>query len=39
MKATDYTMDPRNALAVRFLQSFRAGEDWRGTHSWRRLDL
>ena len=25
--------------AVRFLQSFRAGEDWRGTHSWRRLDL
>jgi hypothetical protein len=25
--------------AVRFLQSFRAGEDWRGAHTWRRLDL
>jgi len=25
--------------AVRFLQSFRAGDDWRGSHDWRRLDL
>jgi hypothetical protein len=25
--------------AVRFLRSFRAGEDWRGSHEWRRLDL
>jgi hypothetical protein len=25
--------------AVRFLQRFRAGEDWRGAHTWRRLDL
>lgn len=31
------TTDPDEA--VRFLQSFRAGEDWHGSHDWRRLDL
>jgi len=25
--------------AVRFLQAVRAGDDWRGAHDWRRLEL
>jgi len=31
------TTDPDEA--VRFLQAFRAGDDWRGAHDWRRLEL
>jgi hypothetical protein len=31
------TADPDGA--VRFLQSFRAGDDWHGPHDWRPLHL